>query len=1260
MHPLRTVVASTIVHVLRRTALTVLRTPTPSPSPMRQRGKRTPACGSETGTRSSHVSHRRDPGRQNGGAGTLGLARGGASRVARPREGLVQALTENGKAWTGTASVTRRWTRHTDARGHRCQARHSGMRPVDLSRRGLFGRLGSHTTGGEMGDLIGDGPRAEVDHLRRRLDDIRAGVDVPRVVILQGASGSGKSRIIREFYRGLQETQPTNKMLEGYWPHLQSDAVLDSGGGPDVRQMDSLRKDIAPAVEGFTRPAGTLPGFFWWSLNCGKMPGGSLVEVTAGLMPQLSAHLPYLAERWRTGIQGNQRFARFWKSAPKSAFTKASALKGDLTLESIGQALSALDVAAPGYGTMLTEVWHGAVRLRQHRSLVKDVAQGGALRVERSGAAEIVKQLSRVASQQLPVVLAVEDMHLMGAGLADLLDLLAQPAADFPVLVVASTWPTARNEVYRGWLEAARALHLVDLRRMPVLTADEYFELAAKFADDADAVEVRSLAQRFPNPWALTLAMGHPKLGGLLRQGAALEPATQQAPQSILDFYRDQWADLAPAVQEVMMAASVVAGSDESANEWPVMSTCVVAAGEPLWPGRQSKHTEAVKHSIAHQWVVQLDRKGRLLHFDEWLRAQIARRSAEDQLDDDQTRRLLDRYESHVAKWLRSNAQEDCAFTDPAVRAAAREYLERLQRRPEDADVIRLAVRAVADAQAAVLDTEQAVETWDRYIDPDDIDWQSPSELRDLHTLAVRVWASGDHERAIKILDEVLKHRDDLLGRRHEDTRKTRWDLARWNAEKNRYGGAIRLGEALVEDESATLGLDHEHTLTTRMLIAFWTGQMGRTERALELSQSLIPDLRRVLGPDHPDTLRTRQNIAFRTGQLGAIEKALKMSETLLPDQEGALGPDHPDTLTTRGHIAGWRWRLGQTEQSLGLFESLEHDQRRFLGSDHPYTLTTRHNIASLIGQLGRAHQSLRLLEELLPDHQRDQGFEDPDLQATATSIATWTGQIGRVEQALEILDELLSEQLRVLGADHPDTLTTRDHIAAWTGRMGDVDQAISLLGVLLRDRQRVQGHNHPDVMSTQDHISGWTRIAEALRSAGHSSPLGNSSSAADQLTLAIDLDSTNRKVVTLISGCRKYGTKQMVEVALSRDERSSRPESAFLHLVDSGYDPWQIGMWWSFPAAALGAALTAIEEGDDEDLRLILLLNRPNADTHGEALELLAGIRDAAELPDTNHRTTLIASLGYIAEWVVPGTPTAERAKDLRSRLTGQGDSSA
>lgn len=216
-----------------------------------------------------------------------------------------------------------------------------------------------------------------------------------------------------------------------------------------------------------------------------------------------------------------------------------------------------------------------------------------------------------------------------------------------------------------------------------------------------------------------------------------------------------------------------------------------------------------------------------------------------------------------------------------------------------------------------------------------------------------------------------------------------------------------------------------------------------------------------------------------------------------------------------------------------------------------------------------------------------------------------------------------------MLSPDNPHTLTTRHNIADWTGETGNAAAALRLSQQLLHDLVRVLGSDHPGTLTTRAHIADWAETERLLSATGDDDDLGRSRTADEQLTLAIKQDFTILGVAVLVSGCRRFGTKQMIEATLSRTDRSNLPESGFLQLVDSGYDPWQVGLWWSFPTAALGAALAAIEEGDGENLRLILRLNRSNAHKHGAALKLLAGGREAPESPHADQRATLITSLG-------------------------------
>ena len=129
-----------------------------------------------------------------------------------------------------------------------------------------------------MKELAGEGHRHIVDLLAARVRAVAEGdVDVPRAVILQGASGTGKSRVVRELYRVLRIE------LDGgrYWPELQ-----ESGGG-DSRSPDPLpgRKSTGPDVAGFVWPAEALPSFAWWQLHCERMQTGQVIDVVAQAQP---------------------------------------------------------------------------------------------------------------------------------------------------------------------------------------------------------------------------------------------------------------------------------------------------------------------------------------------------------------------------------------------------------------------------------------------------------------------------------------------------------------------------------------------------------------------------------------------------------------------------------------------------------------------------------------------------------------------------------------------------------------------------------------------------------------------------------------------------------------------------------------------------------------------------------------------------------------------------------------------------------------
>jgi tetratricopeptide (TPR) repeat protein len=917
--------------------------------------------------------------------------------------------------------------------------------------------------------LLGEGHSALVHDILSRLDRLVAGdVSLPRVIVLEGGSGTGKSRVVREVYRSLQGCQPS----PGYWPALlESDRpVADAGSDPMP-----ARKRLGPSTAGFVWPADALPSFAWWVFDCDRMPKGDLLDVIAQAGPALRAHLPAVRLAWRDAAGWQARMS----GGREQVIARAREALAEGGVEAVDQLLAATNVWIPGLGLGLKWLRQAGSIHAVHRGeiavLKREFPLGGEMAEERNSAAvELAELLGRIAHPRVPAIVVVEDLHLLGAELDEFLTIVAQRDADHPVLVIGTAWPEGKhNKDYDRWVRKTKLAGNLEYRAMPDLDRTDLITLLRRYAPGTSDEAAARVLVRYSNPLALQLYLTLDDIQDQITDGGGALTANPdelaQLPDTIRGLYNLRWSELPSHIRTTLSYVAATLPSDQPS--WPyfpvIVLNAIQTAGVPM---PEVGIGAALSDSVTPYAWIDIDQAG-LHHFREALLGEIARhhlsRKSRNLLEGRTTEVLRSHFDElrgsgswveateenlHCARWLVALTcdEADCPGADAAA--------------------LILVARADADAHRPAIAVQRlGSRDWQFAVLPD-----HPNTLTTRRLFAHWLGEAGRAEEAVTQLQRLLTDHTKVLGPDHLDTQSTVAVLTYWLAEAGRFEEAGPLLVQLFTDQIRVLGPDHPDTLLTRNNLAHLLGEAGQPDEAAVWFRQLLMDQIRVLGPDHLYTLLTRNNLAQSLAEAGRVEEAVTQLKQLLTDETQLLGPDHRHTLTTRGSLASALGQAGRVEEAMTEFRELLADRLRVLGPEHPVTLSTQANLAYWLGLTGRVEEAVTELQQVLTDQTRVIGPDQPNTLSTRNNVAGFLAQTGRVEEAVAEFRQLLADQTRVLGPDHPDTLATRHNLAAWLGEAGRSEEAVTQFRELLTDQTRVLGSDHPNALSTRNNLAGF------------------------------------------------------------------------------------------------------------------------------------------------------------------------------------------
>lgn len=393
----------------------------------------------------------------------------------------------------------------------------------------------------------------------RRLGKLSDGdTELPRVVLLRGPTGIGKSWTIQQFYNQLCASADNQ-----YWPKIDADVAA-------ARPLAS-RKLVGPDPREFVWGAVAVPTFGWWGFNCERLERGVVQSVLDEASLQIDVHWLPLKQRWNQVAGIGQKAKKAWKEISQR-------MREVWIDEGPAAVLQQFKIEIPFLSPMIGLGWDAGrmlqTKIGNRNDLKNSVATGARSREKTlNKGEELAAVFQGLAVAGLPAVIAIEDIQLMGPELAKMVDVVTkgvsssattepQIASTAPILVVGTVWPEGfqNHELeFPEWVATAYGEGRIEILDLQELGPDALGSVVREYAPDTDN-EVIAKVTHAPlnNPYVLKLWLSSASIDRHIRanNGALSMSIGPVLPREAEDVFDSRWKELTPELQDAFRCAT--------------------------------------------------------------------------------------------------------------------------------------------------------------------------------------------------------------------------------------------------------------------------------------------------------------------------------------------------------------------------------------------------------------------------------------------------------------------------------------------------------------------------------------------------------------------------------------------------------------------------------------------------------------------------------------------------------------------------------
>lgn len=183
---------------------------------------------------------------------------------------------------------------------------------------------------------------------------------------------------------------------------------------------------------------------------------------------------------------------------------------------------------------------------------------------------------------------------------------------------------------------------------------------------------------------------------------------------------------------------------------------------------------------------------------------------------------------------------------------------------------------------------------------------EHPFTLISMGNLAKTYFYQDRWAEAENLQMQIIEAGKRVMGVEHPDTLISMNNLAAIYSQQGRWAEAEELQMQVIETRKRVLGVDHPDTLSSMGSLATTYADQQRYAKAIELNLQVLETRKRVLGVEHPDTLISMANLAHNYKRQGWNDEAIGLMEDVVERRTRVLGADHSFTRRSAKDLSDW------------------------------------------------------------------------------------------------------------------------------------------------------------------------------------------------------------------------------------------------------------------------------------------------------------------------------------------------------------------